>query len=149
MEALAVHWGDFGAVVVMAFAAVGSAMGCGIAGMGAIGAWKKCYMENKPAPLTLMVFAGAPMTQTLYGFITMLQLVGTPSTPENFMARLGAGVIGGIAMGASAMFQGKAAAAACDAFAETGKGFANNIIIIGIVETIALFVMVFLLLYVT
>ncbi len=148
MESLALHWGDFGAVVVMAFAAIGSGIGCGIAGMGAIGAWKKCYMQNKPAPMTLMVFAGAPMTQTLYGFIVMLQLVGTVSTPENFMARLGAGLIGGLAIGMSALYQGKAAAAACDAFAETGKGFANNIIIIGIVETIALFVMVFLLLYV-
>ena len=148
MESLALHWGDFGAVVVMAFAAIGSGIGCGIAGMGAIGAWKKCYMQNKPAPLMLMAFAGAPMTQTLYGFLVMSKLVGSPSTPENFMARLGAGLIGGMAIGMSALYQGKAAAAACDAFAETGKGFANNIIIIGIVETIALFAMLFLLLYV-
>jgi len=146
MDSLVIHWGDFGAITVMAMAAVGSAIGCGIAGMGAIGAWKKCYMQNKPAPYTLMVFAGAPMTQTFYGFITMLQLVGTPSSPENFMARLAAGIFGGLAMGMSAIYQGKAAAAASDAFAETGKGFANNIVIIGIVETIALFAMVFILL---
>ena len=47
-------------------------------------------------------------------------------------------------MGASAMMQGKAAAGACDSLAETGKGATNYIIALGIVETVALFVMVFL-----
>ena len=57
---------------------------------------------------------------------------------------LGAGVFGGLAMGFSAAFQGKAAAAASDALAETGKGFGQYIMVLGIVETVALFVMVFL-----
>jgi len=146
MENSVIYWGDFGAIAVMAVAAVGSAIGCGIAGMGALGTWKKCYMQNKPAPFILLAFVGAPMTQTFYGFIVMLQLVKTASTPENFMARLAAGLAGGLAIAMSAVFQGKAAACACDAYGETGKGFANNIIVIGVVETIALFVMVFLML---
>jgi len=146
MDNLILHWGDFGVVAVMAIAAVGSAIGCGIAGMGALGTWKKCYMQNKPAPFILLAFVGAPMTQTFYGFIVMLQLVKEPSTPENFMMRLAAGLAGGLAIAMSAVFQGKAAACACDAYGETGKGFANNIIVIGVVETIALFVMVFLML---
>jgi V/A-type H+-transporting ATPase subunit K len=58
---------------------------------------------------------------------------------------LGAGVLGGLALGASAWLQGKAAAVACDALAETGKGFGNFILVIGLIETVALFVMVFLL----
>jgi V/A-type H+-transporting ATPase subunit K len=49
-------------------------------------------------------------------------------------------------MGVSAWFQGVAGAAASDAFAETGKGFANYILVVGLVETVALFVMVFLML---
>jgi len=39
--------------------------------------------------------------------------------------------------------QGKAAAVACDAMGETGKGFGNYIVVLGIVETVALFVMAF------
>ncbi len=49
-------------------------------------------------------------------------------------------------MGLSAFMQGKAAARAADALAETGKGTANYFMVIGIVETVALFVMVFMLL---
>jgi len=46
----------------------------------------------------------------------------------------------------SAFYQGKVAARAADSLAETGKGTANYFMVIGIVETVALFVMVFLLL---
>jgi V/A-type H+-transporting ATPase subunit K len=58
---------------------------------------------------------------------------------------LGAGVLGGIAMGYSAYFQGRAGAVASDSLAETGKGFGQYIIVLGLIETVALFVMVFLL----
>jgi V/A-type H+-transporting ATPase subunit K len=49
-------------------------------------------------------------------------------------------------MGVSAWYQGKAGAGACDSFAETGKGFANNLTVLGVVETVAIFAMVFSLL---
>jgi len=52
-------------------------------------------------------------------------------------------VISGIAIGASAYLQGLAAASAADAFAETGKGFTNQLMVLGVVETIAIFVMAF------
>jgi len=55
-----------------------------------------------------------------------------------------AGVIGGVAMGMSAWMQGKAGAAGSDALAETGEGFVNYIMALGIIETVALFVMVLL-----
>jgi V/A-type H+-transporting ATPase subunit K len=58
---------------------------------------------------------------------------------------LGAGVLGGLAMGMSAWFQGRTGAVASDALAETGQGFGQYIMVMGIVETVALFVMVFLL----
>jgi V/A-type H+-transporting ATPase subunit K len=44
----------------------------------------------------------------------------------------------------SAYAQGKAAAAGCDAFTETGKGYSNYLIVVGLCETIALFVLAFL-----
>ena len=60
---------DLGVAAVLALAAVGSALGTGIAGMAAIGAWKKCFAQNKAAPFMLTVFVGAPLSQTIYGMI--------------------------------------------------------------------------------
>ena len=51
-----------------------------------------------------------------------------------------------LAIGLSAFFQGKVAAASADALGETGKGTANFFIVIGIIETVALFTLVFSLL---
>ena len=42
--------GQIGFAAAISLAAIGSALGTGIGGMGAIGAWKKCYAQNKPAP---------------------------------------------------------------------------------------------------
>ena len=145
MDNLLLRLGDFGAIVVMALAAFGSASGAGLAGMTAIGAWKKCHLQNRPAPFLLIAFVGAPLTQTIYGFIVMQTMMGAPTTLENCFTKLAAGLIGGSAIGLSAYFQGKGAACACDAFAETNKGAANNFVILGMTETVALFVMVFLL----
>ena len=39
--------------------------------------------------------------------------------------------------------QGQAAAGAADSQAETGKGLANNMTALGVVETVAIFTMVF------
>lgn len=138
-------WGDFGAIAVLGLAGIGSAIGCGIAGMSAIGAWKRCYLQNKVAPFLLIAFVGAPLTQTIYAFILMnTKFLPATSTPQNFMLKLAAGICGGAAIGMSAVFQGKGAAAACDAFGETGKGFANDLIVLGITETVAVFVLAFL-----
>lgn len=136
--------GMIGIGAVLALSAVGSAMGAGVAGMAAIGAWKKCFLGNKPAPFLLVAFVGAPLTQTIYGFILMNTLIAKSGAMDPAKL-LGVGVLGGLAMGLSAFFQGKAAAASADAFAETGKGFGNYMMVLGLVETVALFVMVFLL----
>ena len=128
--------GYIGAAFVLGIAAIGSAIGIGAAGNAAIGAWKRCYMNNKPAPFILTVFAGAPLTQTIYGFLLMQQL----------RDKLVAGTIepaAGIAMAASAIAQGKAGASASDALGETGKGFSQYIMVVGLCETVALFAMVF------
>ena len=136
--------GEAGAYASVGFAAMGSAIGTGLAGCSAVGAWKKCYAQNKPAPFLLLVYAGAPFTQTIYGMILLFFIkAAVASTPERWPLYLVVGITGGIAMGCSAWFQGKAAAGACDSFAETGKGFVNNIIVVGIIETVAIFTMIF------
>ena len=140
--------GKAGGLSAMAFGAIGSALGTGAAGMAVIGAWKKCYAQNKQAPFQLLVYVGAPLTQIFYGLILMLTIKGRaadPATASDWPTMLMAGVIGGIAMGMSAWMQGKAGAAGADALAETGQGFVNYLMVLGIVETVALFVMVLLL----
>ncbi|MFO8042669.1 MAG: V-type ATP synthase subunit K [Alkalispirochaeta sp.] len=137
--------GLLGVGSALAFAAMGSALGSGTAGMAAVGAWKKAFVQNKPAPFLLVAFVGAPLTQTIYGLILMNALAEAAENVEQAWLIIGAGVFGGMAMGMSAWFQGKAGAVASDALAETGKGFGNYLLVLGLVETVALFVMVFLL----
>lgn len=132
--------GMLGAAVCMGIAAIGSAIGIGIAGQGAIGAWKRCYVNNKPAPFILTVFAGAPLTQTIYGFLLMQSMA---ASQKDSWFLLGLGIASGLAMCFSAIAQGKAGAAGSDALAETGKGFAQYIMVVGLCETVALFAMVF------
>jgi V/A-type H+/Na+-transporting ATPase subunit K len=133
-----------GGYSAVAFAAMGSALGTGTAGSSAIGAWKKCYAQNKPAPFLLMALAGAPLSQTIYGLVMLMFIKGKAETmPQAWPLLLIIGVIGGIAMGMSAWYQGRAGAGGCDAFAETGKGFANYLMILGVVETVAIFALVF------
>ena len=132
--------GLFGAACVLGIAATGSAIGIGIAGQATIGAWKRCYVNNKPAPATLIAFAGAPLTQTIYGLLLMQSMI---SSSKDGMFLLGLGLFSGIAIGASAIFQGKAGAAGSDALGETGKGFVQYLTVVGLAESVALFAMVF------
>ncbi len=132
--------GVLGTAITMGIAAIGSAIGISIAGLAAIGAWKKCYMSNKAAPFILTVFAGAPLTQTIYGFLLMQTMNGSAADP---VFLFGLGISSGVAMAASAIVQGKAGAAGADALAETGKGFSQYITVVGLCETVALFALVF------
>ncbi len=134
------NFGLIGAALAMGIAAIGSAIGIGIAGQAAIGAWKKCYLSNKAAPFIITVFAGAPLTQTIYGFLLMQQMKA--STADG-MFLLTLGLFSGIAMCLSAVVQGKAGAAGADALGETGKGFSQYIMVVGLCETVALFALVF------
>jgi len=138
-----INWGLLGAGLVMGISAIGSGFGIGYAGLATIGAWKKCYLSNKPAPMMLLAFAGAPLTQTFYGFILMGQMsAAAAANPQNALLYFGFGIASGLAIAFSAIIQGKAGAAAADAQAETGKGFAQYIAVVGIAETVALFAMV-------
>ena len=136
--------GLIGAGIVMGIAALGSAIGIGIAGQAVIGAWKKCYLANKAAPMTLLAFGGAPLTQTFYGYILgfLFMKPAALAAPENGPLYLGIGLASGLAIALSAIAQGKAGAAGADATGETGKGFVNYMMIVGICETVAIFAMV-------
>ncbi len=161
--------GIAGAIIALGLCAVGSAIGTGLAGSAAVGAWKKCYAQGKQAPFLLLSFVGAALTQTLYGMILMQSIISRMTREQvnaagekildaagnalladptcgSGLAMCVLGIFAGLGIGASAYLQGRTAAAAADAQAETGKGFTNYLAALGIIETVAIFVMVFTLL---
>jgi V/A-type H+-transporting ATPase subunit K len=135
-----IQFKDLGLGLVLALSACGSGIGAGIAGMAAIGAWKKNYNQNKAASFLLVAFVGAPLTQTIYGMIVMNRMYELAAKGHYLW---GIGAFSGLAIGLSAYWQGKCAATACDAMGETNKGFGNYIVVLGMTETVALFVMAF------
>ena len=114
-----------GAIACLGLSAAGSAFGTGFAATAAVGAWKKCYAANKPAPFLLLSFVGAPITQTLYGMILMFLMLGKTNVAGAGVPCLVLGIFAGLGIGLSALFQGRAGAAACDSQAETNQGFTS------------------------
>jgi len=136
--------GQIGIGASFGLSALGAAIAMGLCGPAVIGSYKKCFMQNKPAPFILVVFAGACLTNVIYGFIVMGALAGSSL---NGYALFALGIGSGLAIGAVAITQAMCSAAAADAYAETGKGFANFMMVIGIAETVSLFAMVFTMLF--
>jgi len=139
-QAVLTQFKDLGAIMVLAISALGSGAGAGAAGMAAIGAWKKNFTQNKNASFLLVAFTAAPLTQTIYGFIVMNNMLSLAMKGQYLW---GVGLFAGSAIGLSAYWQGKCAAVACDAMGETNKGFGNYLVVLGMTETVALLVMVF------
>ncbi len=131
---------DLGLGLVLGLSALGSGAGAGVAGMAAIGAWKKNFNQNKNASFLLVALVAAPLTQTLYGNIVMTKMVELANQGHYLW---GIGALSGAAIGLSAYFQGRCSACACDAMGETGKGFGNYLAVLGMAETVAILVMVF------
>jgi len=136
---------EIGIASSLGLAALGGCIGAWIVGSATIGAWKKCFLQNKPASFLLVAFAGQPLSNIIYGFITMNALAA--STTLSGGQLLFTGIFAGLGIGGAAVSQCYCGACASDALAETGQGFGNYIMVIGICETIALFVMVFTMMF--
>ncbi len=134
--------GDMGMSLIIA--AIGSAIGTGVAGMAAIGAWKKMIVSGEKAATALLIFVGAPLSQVIYGMILKNSIADANLNPDSYPWQLAMGLGAGAAMAGSAIFQGKAGARACDAIASGASDIAKYIMVIGVVETVALFVMIFM-----
>lgn len=134
--------GYIGAGLVMGISSLGAAIAMGICGSATIGAWKRCFKANKPAPMTLLAFVGFPLTEVFYGFILMGQMLTAIQNGTSPGLLLAIGIASGVAIAFTAIAEGWAGAAAADALTDTGKGFASYIAVVGICETVALFVMV-------
>jgi len=142
---------QFGAAMALGLAAFGSAVGIGMAGRAAAGAWAKEAKAGQTLRFTYIILLGLPLSQTLYGFIVMNKLGDVMTTNPalavtNVGMMLSVGLATGIAEMLSAWMQGLIGAAGIRAMSDgEGKGFAFIIIAMGIVETVGIFAMVFLL----
>lgn len=148
---MSVFWGQLALGTVLALSAMGSAMGIGVVGQAAAGAWSKEARAGRPLSFTYVILVGLPLSQTIYGAILMLiglrdRVYDPTILSQNAGVLLGIGIAGGLAELFSAWFQGRIGAAACRALSEGGgQGLAFMIIAMGIAETVGLFAFVFLL----
>ncbi|MFH1417397.1 MAG: V-type ATP synthase subunit K [Planctomycetota bacterium] len=142
--------GQMGAGLALGLAALGSAIGIGKAGQAAAGAWAKEAKAGRNLNFTYIILLGMPISQTLYAMIVMNNMRPAVNDPATDLADagllLGIGLWTGLGEMASAWMQGLIGAAGIRGLSESeGKGFAFLIIAMGIIETVGIFTMVFML----
>lgn len=142
--------GEMGGVLALGMGALGSSIGIGVAGQAAAGAWAKEARAGRNLSFTYVILVGMPISQTLYAMIVMNNMGSVFASPE--VAASEAGLLFGIGLSTgigemlSAWMQGLIGAAGIRALSDgEGKGFALIIIAMGIVETVGIFTMVFML----
>lgn len=143
--------GQPGPVLALGLAAFGSAIGIGLAGQAAAGAWAKEARAGRNLSFTYIILVGMPISQTLYAMIVMNNMASV-FTEHADLARanaglmLGLGIATGLGEMLSAWMQGMIGAAGIRGLSDSeGKGLAFIIIAMGIAETVGIFAMVFLL----
>ncbi|WP_430812570.1 MULTISPECIES: hypothetical protein [unclassified Carboxylicivirga] len=133
-----------GHAIALGIAGVGSAIGTGIAAMGAMGLWKQSIKDKKKLPALALAMVGMPLSQVIYGMIFMNALIGANLNPDSYTNQMVFALFVGIAIAASAIMQGRAGAAACSNLAVDDKqGAGMYIAAMGVIETVALLAMVF------
>jgi V/A-type H+/Na+-transporting ATPase subunit K len=143
-------FGGMGTVLALGLGALGSAIGIGLAGQAAAGAWAKEARAGRNLSFTYIILVGMPISQTLYAMIVMNRMSGAfgggTLTPGQYGLLLGIGLATGMGEMLSAWMQGMIGAAGIRALSDgEGKGFAFIIIAMGIAETVGIFTFVLLL----
>jgi len=142
---------QMGGAIAIGLGALGSALGIGVAGRAAAGAWAKEGKAGQGLRFTHIILLGMPISQTLYAMIVMNKINALLTDKPELAAQsagllLMVGIATGIAEMFSAWMQGLIGAAGIRSVSESdGKGFAFMLIAMGIVETVGIFAMVFML----
>ncbi len=130
--------GYAGCACAVGISALGSSIGCGIAGAASHGVMAK--VEEGHGKFIGM--SAAPSSQTIYGIVLMFVLLGKVQTGAG-VAILGIGLFCALGILLSAIFQGKVAATGILASSKKPEIFGKCFAAVGIVESFALFAMVF------
>ena len=132
-----------GPALVLGLGSIGSAIGCGIAGMASHGVMSR--VEDNHGKFIGM--SAVPSSQAIYAFILMILM--RDAIRNNALSSM-SGVVMGIAVGLaimlSAIYQGMCAATGIQASAKEPSIFGKCFAALGIVESFSLFAFVFALL---
>jgi V/A-type H+-transporting ATPase subunit K len=135
---LMVMLGYAGCACAVGLPAMGSSIGCGIAGAASHGVMAK--VEEGHGKFIGM--SAAPSSQTIYGIVLMFVLLGKVKTAAG-LGILGIGLFCGLGIMVSAIYQGKVAATGILASSKKSEVFGKCFAAVGITESFALFSMVF------
>lgn len=129
-----------GPVIVLGISSIGSSIGCYIAGAASHAVMSR--VEEGHGKFIGM--SAAPASQSIYGFVLMLLMskaiiAGTFSPVSGIFM----GIFSGAAFMASAIFQGKVCATGIQASAKQPAIFGKCFAAVGIIESFALFALVF------
>ncbi|MEN8131311.1 MAG: ATP synthase subunit C [Pseudomonadota bacterium] len=133
---LALGWA--GLYAPMALGAIGSAIGCSIAGQAAIGA----MIETESGHGRYVGISAMPSSQVIYGIVVMFTL-SRANIAEAAAGMFGIGVFAGLALTFSAIHQGKCCASAINAAKIKPDIFGLSLAPAAIVEGFAVFAFVF------
>ena len=138
MNELVIALGWAGMYGVMALGAIGSIVGCAVAGQAAIGA----MVDTESGHGRFIGVSVMPSSQVIYGIVIMFTLQ-RPVSAENAPALFGIGILAGLALMFSAMRQGQTCASAIQASKTKPEIFGLSLAPAAIVEGFAVFAFVF------
>lgn len=129
-----------GPAIVLGISSIGSCIGCYIAGAASHAVMAR--VEEGHGKFIGM--SAAPASQSIYGFVLMLMMsraiVAGALSP---VAGIAIGLFSGLALAASSIFQGRVCATGIQASAKQPAIFGKCFASVGIIESFALFTLVF------
>ncbi len=132
-----------GPAIVLALGCIGSAIGCGIAGMASHAVMSR--VEENHGKFIGM--SAMPASQSIFGFVLMLLMRDSIKAGSlTALSGLGIGLFVGLALMLSSIYQGMCAASGIQAGARQPAVIGKCFAALGIVESFSLFAFVFALL---
>jgi len=138
MNEIIIAFGWMGIYGSMALGAIGSIIGCALAGQAAIGA----MLETESGHGRYIGVSVMPSSQVIYGIVVMFTLQREVTT-TNAGALFSIGILAGITLLYSAILQGKTCASAINAVKAKPEIFGLTLAPAAIVEGFAVFAFVF------
>lgn len=138
MNELLIVLGWIGLYGAMALGGIGSIIGCAIAGQAAVGA----MLDTESGYGRYVGISAMPSSQIIYGIVVMFSL-NRPITPETGAGVFAVGGLAGLALMASAIYQGRCCASAINAAKAKPEIFGLSLAPAAIVEGFAVFAFIF------
>lgn len=138
MEQLIIALGWAGLYGPMALGAIGSIIGCAIAGQAAIGA----LLETESGHGRFIGLSAMPSSQSIYGIVVMFSLQ-RPVTEATSAGLFSVGLLAGVALLLSAVYQGSCCASAINSAKSKPEILGLSIAPAAIVEGFGVFAFIF------